>query len=183
MDRPLYVTAGTADEIVPAEVVSAFVADLRWAGADVLYDRHDGATHVDLLTAGLDDIITWATRITRARTGFDWFDADHDGQLTADDCAVFALRLVQACGAPPGSDAALAVREGYAALWRAIAPRGAVSRTEFTHFVETDFEPEIAALGAAVLRLAAGSDSVPAAEIAAAVRDPGRQDDWLFARF
>ncbi len=183
MDRPLYVTAGTADEIVPAEVVSAFVADLRWAGADVLYDRHDGATHVDLLTAGLDDIITWATRITRARTGFDWFDADHDGQLTADDFAVFALRLVQACGAPPGSDAALAVREGYAALWRAIAPRGAVSRTEFTHFVETDFEPEIAALGAAVLRLAAGSDSVPAAEIAAAVRDPGRQDDWLFARF
>lgn len=182
MDRPVYITAGTADEIVPAEVVSAFVADLRWSGADVLFDRHDGATHVDLLDAGLDRIIAWATRIVRARTGFDWFDADHDGVLTADDFAVIALRLVQACGAAPGSDAALAVREGYAALWRAIAPRGEVTRAEFTNFVETDFAAEIATLGEAVLRMAAVSDSVPAAEIASAVRDPGLTDDWLFAR-
>lgn len=183
MDRPVYVTAGTADEIVPAEVVAAFVADLRWAGADVLFDRHDGATHVDLLSAGLDQIIGWAARNTRARAGFDWFDADHDGVLTADDFAVFALRLAQACGAAPGSDAALAVREGYAALWRAIAPRGVVTRDEFTHFVETDFAREIAALADAVLRMAAASDSFSAGELASAVRDPGRTDDWLFARF
>jgi hypothetical protein len=57
-----------------------------------------------------------------------------------------------------------------------------VTRDEFTNFVETDFEPEISALGAVVLRMAAGGDSVPAEEIASAVRDPGRTDDWLFAR-
>jgi hypothetical protein len=32
------------------------------------------------------------------------------------------------------------------------------------------------------LRLAESSDSVPAEEIASAVRDPGRTDDWLFGQ-
>jgi hypothetical protein len=185
MDRPVYITAGTADEIVPAEVVTSFVTDLRYAGADVIFDRHDGANHVDLLSAGLDRIIAWATRIVRARTGFDWFDADHDGRLTGDDFAVHALRLVQACGAAPGSAAARAVREGFAALWRAIADGDAarsVDRAEFMRHVETGdgFEREIAALAEVVLRMAESSDSVSAADIASAVRDPGRVDHWLF---
>jgi predicted esterase len=191
MDRPVYVSAGAADEIVPVEVVTAFVADLRWAGADVVFDRHEGATHVDVLDAGLDDIIAWATRTVRARTGFDWFDADHDGRLTGDDFAVYALRLAQACGAPPGSAAAREVREEYDALWRAIAARadadadGSIDRAEFAHHVETGegFGPQIAALATAVLRMASASDSVPAAEIASAVHDPGRTDHWLFVRF
>lgn len=188
MDRPLYVTAGTADDIVPAEVVASYVTDLRYAGADVIFDRHDGANHVDLLSTGLDKIVTWGTRLSRARTGFDWFDADQDGHLTGDDFAVFALRLVQACGAAPGSPAARAVRAGYASLWQAIAASadtnadGTVDRTEFLHHVETGdgFEQEIAALATAVLHMAESSDSVPAAEIASAVRDPGRTDHWLF---
>jgi predicted esterase len=191
MDRPVYVTAGTADEIVPAEIVSAYVADLKWAGADVIYDRHEGAAHVDLLDAGLERIIGWATRIVRARTGFDWFDADHDGRLTGDDLAVYALRLVQACGSAPGTGAARLVRQRYAELWQAMADRadvdfdGSVDRAEFTRYLETGagFEREIGALSDAVLLMALGSESVPAAELAAAVRDPGRTDDWLFARF
>jgi predicted esterase len=190
LDRPLYVTSGTADDIVPSDVVTAFVSDLRWAGADVLYDRHEGATHADLLTTGLDRVIAWATRITRASTTFDWFDADHDDHLTGDDFAAYALRLVQACGAAPGSAAARDVRDGYAALWRAIASHadadasGSVDRAEFTRHIETGdgFDRELAVLAAAVLRMATSSDSVTAAEIAAAVRDPGRTDDWLFVR-
>ena len=190
MDRPVFLTAGAADEIVPAEVVAAFAADLRRAGADVRFERHEHATHVDLLDAGLDEVIAWATRNVRVRTSFDLFDADHDGVLTGDDFAVCALRLAQACGSAPGSPAALAVRAGYAALWQAIAAGAdtdaddSVDRTEFLRHVETGdgFGQQIDALADAVLRLAAGSDSVPATEIAAAVRDPGRTDDWLFAR-
>jgi predicted esterase len=182
MDRPVYLTAGAADEIVPAEVVAAFATDLRRVGTDVRFDRHEGATHADILTAGLDDIIAWATRICRDRTGF---DTDHDGPLTADDFTVCALRLAQACGAAPGSAAARAVRDGYATLWHATETRaGPVDRTEFLHRAETgdDFDREIAVLADAVLRMALAGDSVPAAEIVSAVRDPGRMDDWLFAR-
>jgi hypothetical protein len=190
MDRPVFLTAGTADDIVPAELVATFAADLRRVGVDVRFERHEHATHVDLLDAGLDEIIAWATRNIRVRSAFGWFDADHDGVLTGDDFAVCAMRLAQACGAPPGSPAALAVRAGYAALWQAIAAGadtdadGSVDRTEFLRHVETGdgFGQEIDALADAVLRLAAGSDSVSATEIAAAVRDPGRTDDWLFAR-
>jgi dienelactone hydrolase len=182
MDRPVFVTAGTVDDIVPAEVVAAFVADLRCAGADVMFERHDGATHADLLITGLDEIVTWATRIVRIHTGFDWFDADHDGRLTGDDFAVYALRLAQACGVPPG--AARAVREGYAALWRAAAGTGSsIDRTNFLHRLDTgEFDRELHALADEVLRMTAGSNSVPATEITSAVRDPGRTDDWLFAR-
>ncbi|TDV53539.1 lipase family protein [Actinophytocola oryzae] len=190
MDRPVYLTAGSADEIVPAEIVAAFVADLRWAGADVRFDRHEGATHVELLCTGLDRVVAWASRMVRTRTGFDWFDADHDGRLTCDDFTVYALRLAQACGCAPGAGPARAVRTAYAALWRAFAARtgtdadDSVDRTEFTHRVETGagFAREIAALADAVLCMAAGSDSVSAEEIAAAVRHPGRTDHWLFAR-
>jgi dienelactone hydrolase len=184
MDRPVFVTAGTADVIVPAEVVAAFVADLRMSGADVRFERHEGATHADLLITGLDTVVTWATRIVRTRSAFDWFDADHDGHLTGDDFAVYALRLAQACGVPPGADRARAVRDGYATLWHAAA--GAVNsmdRTEFLHRLDTGtFDRELHKLAEDVLSLAAGSDSVPATDITSAVRDPGRTDDWLFAR-
>jgi predicted esterase len=190
MDRPVYVAAGAADVMVPAAVVAAYAADLRRAGTDVHFARQEDATHVDLLDTGLDTVIAWATRIVRTHTGFDWFDADHDGHLTGDDLAVYALRLAQACETPPGSPAARAVREGYAALWQAVASRadtnadGVVDRTEFLHHVETGdgFGPEITALADAVLRMADGSDSVQAADLVAAVRDPGRTDHWLFAR-
>jgi predicted esterase len=185
MDRPVYVTAGTADDIVPVEVVSEFVADLRQTGADVRFDRHEDATHVDLLDTGLDEVITWANRIVRANTALAWFDAEHDGHLTADDLTVCALRLAQACGVAPGSSTAQAVRDGYTALWQAIGADDVVDRLEFLHRVETGngFEREINTLAEAVLRMAATSDSVPATEITSAVRDPGRTDHWLFARF
>jgi predicted esterase len=190
MDRPVFVTAGSADVMVPAPVVAAFAADLRKAGTDVHFTRHEDATHVDLLDAGLDEILAWAGRIMRIRTGFDWYDADHDGQLTGDDLAVYALRLAQACETPPGAQAARAVRDAYAALWQAIATRadtnadGAVDRTEFLHHVETGdgFGPELTTLADAVLHMATAGDSVGATELAAAVRDPGRTDHWLFAR-
>jgi pimeloyl-ACP methyl ester carboxylesterase len=187
MDRPVLITAGTADDIVPAGVVARFAADLRSTGADVRFDRHEGATHVDLLEAGLDEIVSWARR-----PGFGRFDADHDGRLTEDDFEVCALRLVQACGEPPGSPAARAVRAGYAALWRAIVDRadtdadGTVDQVEFLRWLDSGqgcgYEEVLRPLADAVLRMTAGRKSVPAEEIASAVRDPGRTDQWLFGQ-
>ncbi|MGB3442646.1 MAG: lipase family protein [Actinophytocola sp.] len=183
MDRPVLLTAGDADDAVPADVVARYYTDLRHAGADVRFDRHD-TTHLGLLLAGLDDIQAWARR-----PGFGRRASDRDGRLTGDDFAVCALRLVQACGEPPGSPAAQAVRRGYAALWREVAARSGatVDQREFLHALDSacngGFETELHHLADAVLRLAEGSDSVPSTEIAAAVRDPGRTDDWLFGQF
>ncbi|GAB1509247.1 hypothetical protein JCM33774_12880 [Actinophytocola sp. KF-1] len=182
MDRPVLLTAGDADDVVLADVVARYYADVRRTGADVRFDRHD-TTHRGLLTAGLDEIVAWARR-----PGFGRRASDRDGRLTGDDFAVCALRLVQACGEPPGSPSAQAVRRGYADLWRAVAAHSGstVDHQELSHWLDshhtTGFEAPLHDLAAAVLRLAESSDSVSAAEIAAAVRDPGRTDDWLFGQ-
>jgi predicted esterase len=182
MDRPVLLTAGDADDVVLADVVAGFYRDVRRTGADVRFDRHD-TTHTGLLNAGLDDIVAWARR-----PGFGRRASDRDGRLTGDDFAVYALRLVQACGEPPGSPAAQAVRRGYAGLWRAVAATfdSTVDQHELSHWLDSrhtgGFEEPLHHLADAVLRLVARSDSVSAEEIAAAVRDPGRTDDWLFGQ-
>ncbi len=182
MDRPVLLTAGDADDVVLADVVARYYTDVRRTGADVRFDRHD-TTHRGLLSAGMDEILAWARR-----PGFGRRASDRDGRLTGDDFAVCALRLVQACGEPPGSPAAQAVRRGYATLWHAVAASSGstVDQRELLHWLDSShtggFEAPLHDLADAVLRLAEGSDSVPAAEIAAAVRDPGRTDDWLFGQ-
>ncbi len=185
MDRPVLVTAGTADEIVPADVVARFAEDLRRTGADVRFERHEGAGHVDLLDAGLDGMVAWARR-----PGFARADADHDGRLSADDVEVCALRLVQACGEPLGSPAAMAVRAGYARLWEAIVARadtdadGTLDQAEFLRWLDSGraggYEAELRPLADAVLRMADRHRTVAATDLASAVRDPGRTDHWLF---
>jgi len=82
---------------------------------------------------------------------------------TAD--VVFALRLVPAFGEPPGSAKALAVRQGYRALWRAVAARsdidddGRVSRAELLRWITSPaahgdrFDRDIRPLAQAVLTL------------------------------
>jgi hypothetical protein len=182
MDRPVLLTAGDADDVVPADVVARYHTDVRRTGADVRFDRHD-TTHRGLLSAGIDEIVAWARR-----PGYGRRASDRDGRLTDDDFAVYALRLVQACGEPPGSAAAQAVRRGYAALWHAVAAHSGstVDHAELSQWLDSrhtrGFEVPLHALADAVLRLAESSDTVPAAEIAAAVRDPGRTDDWLFGQ-
>lgn len=168
MDRPVFVTAGTADDIVPAPVVDRFVADLRRAGATVRYDRHDGATHVDMLNVGHADVLAWAGAVS----GFDTLDANHDGRLTRDDFEVLALRLAQSHGAPPGSPATQAIRSEYRALWDDFLHRadtdadGSVSRAEFIRWLD------------------AGGDLAPLADavhhLTGTEQDPM---DWLLAQF
>ncbi len=182
MDRPLLLTAGDADDVVLADVVARYYRDVHRTGADVRFDRHD-STHTGLLSAGLDEIVAWARR-----PGFGRRASDRDGRLTGDDFAVYALRLVQACGEPPGSPAAQAVRQGYTGLWRAVSRTfdPTVDQHELSHRLDSrhtgGFEKPLSDLAGAVLRLAESSDSVSAEEIAAAVRDPGRTDDWLFGQ-
>ncbi|MDQ2585506.1 lipase family protein [Saccharothrix yanglingensis] len=173
MDRPVYLTAGTADEVVPPAVVERFAADLARAGTDLRFDRHEGATHADVLAAGHADLVAWADALpTRVPDPvpprFTLFDADGDGRLTADDYEVFALRLVQAFGEPPGSPRALAVRRGYRALWRGVAERsdtdldGQVGREEFLRWLDegsrSGFEHAVRPLAEAVLALADDGD-------------------------
>jgi predicted esterase len=143
MDRPVLITAGTADEIVPTAVVESFVADLEGTGTRVRFDRHEGATHADVLGAGLDDLVDWADALVaeHPEPGFDQLDADGDGTLTRDDADVLALRLAQRLGEPPGSPRARALRHEYRAMWRRLAERadgdgdGRVSRTEFRNLL------------------------------------------------
>lgn len=156
MDRPVCVTAGIADEIVPVEVVELFVGDLRGTGTPVRFDRHDGATHADVLAAGHEDVIAWAetlftdTSVPAPAEEFGVFDADGDGRVTEDDFEVFALRLVQAFGEPPGSPAALEIRHRYRDLWRAVS-----SRTDPLRRLAVDdgFDRDVRPLAEAVLRL------------------------------
>ncbi len=113
-DRPVYMTAGSADDVVPLKVVERFAADLRAAGTDVQFTRHEGANHGAVLTADLDTLTSWATALLaepapRASTApdgasdsrFSMLDATGDGYVTRDDYEAFALRLVQAFGEPP----------------------------------------------------------------------------------
>lgn len=180
MDRPVLITAGTADEIVPVDVVERFVRDIREVGTGVEFARHEGATHVDLLGAGHQDVIAWtderlADEVASARpramtqashpARFSLVDPTNDGYLTLDDYEVFALRLVQAFGVPPGSPKAVAIRQGYRALWRAVVARsdadddGRVSRAEFLRWINSraahgdGFDHDIRPLAQAVVTL------------------------------
>ncbi|MGH8916870.1 MAG: EF-hand domain-containing protein, partial [Actinomycetes bacterium] len=122
------------------------------------------------------DVIAWTDQqlarsdlpITRPASHparFSLADATNDGYLTLDDYEVFALRLVQAFGEPPGSAKARAVRQGYRALWRAVAARsdtdddGRVSGAEFLRWINSQaalgggFDHDIALLAQAVLTL------------------------------
>ncbi len=185
LDRPLLVVAGTADEIVPVEVVERFVGDVRRAGTAVRFTRHDGATHAGVLGAGHDDVIAWTRELLadgvpapEAVPGrFDLVDVTGDGHLTRDDHEAFALRLVQAFGEPPGSSAAAAVRDGYRALWRGVTARadtdedGRVDQAEFSRWLDSaaghddGFDQEVRPLAEAVTSLAdADRDGVLAAE-------------------
>jgi predicted esterase/Ca2+-binding EF-hand superfamily protein len=167
MDRPVFITAGADDDIVPASVVERFVTDLERAGAQVRYTRH-GGTHVDMLAAGHDDVLTWAAESLPSTpppppTGFSLFDANGDGRLTRDDYDVFALRLTQSFGRAPGSASAQAVRRGYRALWQAVAAAsdtdadGAVTQAEFLRWLDSTpagFDTAVRPLADAVLSLA-----------------------------
>jgi acetyl esterase/lipase len=203
MDRPVFITAGTADEIVPVEVVERFVRDLRQAGTSVRFGRHEGATHGDMLAAGHDELIAWTGRTLAGGTPsaeparFTLFDADNDGYLTRDDYEAFALRLVQSFGEPPGSPGALAVRDGYRALWRAVSARsdtdadGRVGQAEFLRWLgspdhgDTRFDQEIRPLAEAVTALADNDrDGVlDAAEFARLLRACDLPDDGVAAVF
>ncbi len=208
MDRPVLITAGTADEIVPVEVVERFVRDIGEVGTNVLFVRHDGATHVDMLVAGHRDVIAWTgerladevssprTRATTQAshpTRFSLVDATNDGYLTLDDYEVFALRLVQAFGEPPGSAKAIAVRQGYRALWRAVAARsdanddGRVSRAEFLRWINSQtahgngFDHDIRALAQAVATLIDNNEdgTLEAAELRRLLRACDLPDDQV----
>ena len=85
--------------------------------------------------------------------------------MTRDDYEAFALRLVQSFGQPPGSPAAMAVREGYRHLWRALSRRaetdrdGRISEAEFLAWIGAvsdgdGFDDEIVPLARAVIALA-----------------------------
>lgn len=142
MDRPVFVTAGTADRIVPLPVVERFVTDLAATGTRVRFARHEGATHADVLAAGHDDLIAWADALVAgppdpSPPAFDLLDVNGDGHLTQDDFDVLALRLAESLGEPPGSPRALELRRDHRALWHDLAERtdtdldGRVSRAEF----------------------------------------------------
>jgi predicted esterase/Ca2+-binding EF-hand superfamily protein len=180
-DRPVFLTAGAVDEVVPLEVVERFADDLRIAGTEVQFVRHEHANHADVLAADQDAITSWAARLLvapalspdsaadHARSRFSLLDATGDGYVTRDDYEAFALRLAQAFGQPPGSPAALAVREGYRQLWQALAARadisqdGRISASEFVAWIDDvgadgRFDDEIAPLARAVIALADDDD-------------------------
>lgn len=177
-DRPVLLTAGGADEVVPLEVVERFADELRDAGTDVEFVCHESANHGAVLTADVDALTSWAAGLLAApaptssptpagarASRFSLLDPTGDGYVTRDDYEAFALRLVQAFGQPPGSPAALAVREGYRRLWRALADRtdtdrdGQITEAEFLASIgavsdDDGFDDEIAPLARAVVALA-----------------------------
>jgi Ca2+-binding EF-hand superfamily protein/predicted esterase len=177
-DRPVLLIAGGADEVVPLEVVERFAGDLRGAGTDVEFVCHEGANHGAVLTADVDALTSWAAGLLAApaptsspttagarASRFSLLDPTGDGYVTRDDYEAFALRLVQAFGQPPGSPAAVAVREGYRRLWRALADRadtdrdGQITEAEFLAAIgavsdDDGFDDEIAPLARAVVALA-----------------------------
>ncbi len=204
MDRPVCITAGDADEVVPVRVVEQFVADLRGTGTAVRFDRHGGATHADVLAAGHESVIAWSRTLIsgdRAVSGarpvrFGALDADGDGRLTEDDFEVFALRLVQAFGEPPGSPSALAVRHRYRELWRAVASRsdadddGAVSPVEYLRWLDAatwddGFDQDVLPLAEAVVRLldADADGVVDGVEFTRLLRACGLSDDEAATAF
>ncbi len=167
MDRPVFVTAGTDDDVVPVAVVERFVADLSSADTDVRFHREEGGNHGDMLVAAHGDVIEWTRSLATPPPPpprFSLLDANADGYLTLDDYEVFALRLAQAFGKPPGSPAALAVRRGYRALWQAVAARsdtdtdGRVSPAEFVAWLDSaPSAVDLSPLAEAVIALADSS--------------------------
>ncbi|PXX71402.1 EF hand domain-containing protein [Nocardia tenerifensis] len=172
LDRPLYLAAGGADEVIPLEVVDRFAADLRDTGSEITYTVRPGASHAAMLTVAIDEMHRWARdlleRLPAPRYEFDLLDISGDGYLTRDDYDAFALRLVQAAGEPPGSAKARRVRDGYRALWRSVRAAadtdgdGRVSDTEFADWIRcgAEFSVDIMPLARAVIDLAGTGDDV-----------------------
>ncbi|TQM84418.1 alpha-beta hydrolase superfamily lysophospholipase [Saccharothrix saharensis] len=170
LDRPVFLAAGGADEIVPPAVIHDFADDIAAAGSTVHLTTYPGANHGAVLTAAHPDATRWAAAVTGHRTvpaapapRFDLLDATGDGYLRRDDYEVFALRLVQSFGHPPRSAAAMAVRAAYRALWRALAAEsdtdddGRVGKAEFLAWAgratHTAFDRTLRPLATAVLAL------------------------------
>ncbi|MFI6169134.1 lipase family protein [Nocardia sp. NPDC051052] len=174
LDRPLFLAAGGADEVIPLEVVDRFAADLHDTGSEIFYTVHPDASHAAMLTTGLDEILTWAgnvlerSPISGTRHGFDLLDITCDGFLTRDDYDAFALRLVQAAGEPPGSAKARAVRDGYRALWQSVYLAAdtdgddRVSSAEFADWIRSgaELDADITPLARAVIDLVDTGDGV-----------------------
>ncbi|MEV6071294.1 lipase family protein [Nocardia sp. NPDC052001] len=172
-DQPVLLAAGTADEVLPLAAVEHFAAEIRRAGTDIELIRCAGADHTGMLCAAPRMLAWVAERMNAPRTaetpltrrGFGLLDTTGDGYLTIDDYEAFGLRLVQAFGEAPGSPRALAVREGYRALWHSMAARADTNRdqritaTEFliwlhTHWDDDGFDRDITPLAQAVIDLA-----------------------------
>ncbi|MEU4742492.1 lipase family protein [Actinosynnema sp. NPDC023658] len=170
LDRPVFLGAGGNDEVVPLTVVHDFADDIAAAGSAVHLTTYPDADHGSILTEAHADAASWAAGITGHHADpvapsprFDLLDATGDGYLRRDDYEVFALRLVQSFGHPPRSAAAMAVRSGYRALWRALAAEsdtdrdGRVDKSEFLAWVgratHTAFDRTLRPLATAVLAL------------------------------
>ncbi|NGN70308.1 hypothetical protein G5C51_41300 [Streptomyces sp. A7024] len=146
LDRPLLLAAGGADEVVPVEFLRDFARLLREAGTEVEFREYAEANHAGVLSGALPDAVVWARAAfvgaaeaeaagasvsagaagdgdgtTWAPRRFGLLDAAGDGYVCRADMVAFALRLVQALGQAPGSAGAVAVRDGYLALWDALA--------------------------------------------------------------
>jgi dienelactone hydrolase/Ca2+-binding EF-hand superfamily protein len=170
LDRPVFLAAAGNDEIVPPAVVHDFADDIAAAGSTVHLTTYPDADHGSILTAARSDATAWAASVTghspapaTRKLRFDLLDASGDGYLRRDDYEAFALRLVQSFGHPPRSAAAMAVRSGYRALWRALAAEsdtdrdGRVDKAEFLAWAgratHTAFDETLRPLATAVLEL------------------------------
>jgi alpha-beta hydrolase superfamily lysophospholipase len=129
LDRPVFIAAGSGDEVVPHTAVGRFAEDLRRAGAAVAFTSVDGVDHAGMLAGGQGAAIGFGgEHLAAAAAGpldvpavrFDLADRTGDGRLARDDYDAFALRLVRSLGHPPHSPRAAAVRDGYRRLWNAV---------------------------------------------------------------
>ncbi|GAA1689798.1 hypothetical protein GCM10009830_41750 [Glycomyces endophyticus] len=145
LDRPVFIAASRADEILPYEPIRVFADGLRGAGAAVLEVPHEGAAHADMLAVGHPGALAFgrahlaaeAAPVEVAAHRFDLLDRSCDGRLARDDYDAFALRLARSLGRGPRSSEAAAVRGGYRRLWQAVRTAadadedGAVSAAEY----------------------------------------------------
>ncbi|SDL21489.1 Ca2+-binding protein, EF-hand superfamily [Glycomyces sambucus] len=172
LDRPVFIAASRADEVLPFGPVRAFAAALREAGASVLDVPHDSASHAGMLAAGhpsalafgLAHLAAEAAAIEVAAHRFDLLDQSRDGRLARDDYDAFALRLARSLGHAPRSPEAVAVREGYRRLWNAVRTAadtdgsGTVAAAEYRAWVagrsrHEGFAAAVRPLAAAVIAL------------------------------
>ncbi|MCE6996105.1 alpha/beta hydrolase [Saccharothrix sp. S26] len=202
LDRPVFLGAAGADEIVPPAVVHDFADALAAAGSTVELTTYPDANHGTVLTAAQPDATRWAAAVAGHSPApvtpsprFDLLDATGDGYLCRDDYEVFALRLVQSFGHPPRSAAAMAVRSAYRALWRALAAEsdtdddGRVGKSEFLAWAgratHTRFDETLRPLATAVLALVDtdGTGVVERAEFLALTTRCGLPEDAASALF